>query len=134
MRRALAALVLIAVAPACRDRALASRESERNAKDALCAAQHGIPHVLLAYHDHRLTKEQAMVGFAKVRETIEENASGRYESHLRDVATAMRVFTIVTMHRGDTNDAYRDLRTLRESLPRLRDCPQVYAKARSKDR
>jgi hypothetical protein len=53
---------------------------------------------------------------------IDDNATGRYARHLRDVAAAVRVFEIVTKSRGDTSDAYRDLRALRESLPR---CPET---------
>jgi hypothetical protein len=76
-----------------------------------------VPHVLLAYHHERYDRERAMEELTKVKKTIEDNASGRYEAHLRDVAAAIHVFQVVTRHRGDSNDAYRDLRALRESLP-----------------
>ena len=117
--RLVAAALLIVVAAACRESALASDE-DRNANVALCAAAHGVPQILLAYHHQKIDRETAIARLGHVRHVIDENASGRYAAHLHDVAAAVHVFQIVTMNRGDSGDAYRDLRTVRESLPH---CP-----------
>jgi len=118
MKRYLAACVLLVLATACRDAALASSDRNANPQVALCAAAHSIPHVLLDWHHQKIDQNTAMLRLSRIRRTIDENASGRYARHLHDVAAAVRVFEIVTRSRGDTSDAYRDLRNLRESLPR----------------
>ena len=119
MKRAIGALALLALAVACRDPALASsRAGDPNV--ALCAAGHSLPSVLLELHHQKITEEEAMERLAHVRHMIDNNATGRYARHLKDVAAAVRVFEIVTKSRGDTSDAYRDLRALRESLPHCR--------------
>lgn len=116
MKRILAAALLVVVGAACRDSALASGDA-RDPNEALCVAVHGIPRVLLAYHHQQIDRTTAIARLARVRREINANATGRYAGHLHDVAAAVRVFEIVTKNRGDTGDAYRDLRTLRESLP-----------------
>lgn len=116
MKRCLAALMMLMLGAACRDAALASGDNA-DANVALCAAAHAIPHVLLDYHHQKIQQKTAMLRLARVRRTITDNATGPYARHLRDVAAAVRVFEVVTKNRGDTSDAYRDLRTLRESLP-----------------
>ena len=122
MRRILAAALVLAVGVACRDAALASGKA-RDADKALCAAAHSIPHILLAYHHQQVDRITAMGRLGAVKETIQDNATGPHGPHLRDLAAAIHVFQIVTIHRGDTGDAYRDLRALRESLPQQPHCP-----------
>ena len=119
MRRAAAAVALLVLGAACRDAALASGDAG-DAEVALCAAGQSIPRVLLAYHHQEIDTPTALARLARIRHEISENASGRYARHLRDLAAAIHVFEIVTKQRGDTSDAYRDLRALRESLPRCR--------------
>jgi hypothetical protein len=119
MKRLFAVLALLALGVGCRDAALASGDAH-DSQIALCAAGHGIPDVLLAYHHQQIDTPTALARLTHIRHEISENASGRYARHLRDVAAAIHVFEIVTKQRGDTSDAYRDLRALRESLPR---CP-----------
>jgi len=120
MKRYVAAALLLVMGAACREAALASSDQDADAHVALCAAAHSIPHVLLDFHHNVITEDVAMARLARVRRTIADNATGHYARHLRDVAAAVRVFEIVTKSRGDTSDAYRDLRSLRESLPHCR--------------
>ncbi len=124
MKRTLAALALLALGVACRDPALASgRASDPNI--ALCAAAHSLPSVLLEMHHQTINEDEAMDRLAHIRHMIENNATGPYARHLHDVAAAVNVFEIVTKSRGDTSDAYRDLRALRESLPRCSPRPGI---------
>ena len=122
MKRCLAAALLVVAGAACRDSALAAARG-RDANKALCAAAHGIPRVLLSFHRQRIDEVTAMRRLNNIRELIEDNASGRYAAHLRDLAASLHVFEVTTVHRGDTSDAYRDLRALRESLPAHPACP-----------
>ncbi len=117
MKRIIGAVLLLIVGAACHDNALAS-SSKADPQIALCAASHAIPRTLLAFHHQQITQPVALGRLAAIRETIEDNAAGPRARHLRDLAAAVHVFEVVTKSRGDTSDAYRDLRALRESLPR----------------
>jgi hypothetical protein len=120
MKRMIAAALLVVVGAACHDNAMAS-SSKPDPNLALCAAAHAIPRVLLDFHHQRITEPVALGRLRRIRDTISDNAAGPRARHLRDLAAAVHVFEVVTRHRGDTGDAYRDLRTLRESLPA---CPE----------
>jgi hypothetical protein len=120
MKRYLAVALLLVLGSACREAALASSDQDANPHVAICAAAHSIPDVLLAWHHQRIDTRTAMARLTHVRHMIADNATGPYARHLQDVAAAIRVFQITNKNHGDTSDAYRDLRTLRESLPR---CP-----------
>ena len=128
MKRYVAAAMLLVIGAACREAALASSDHDANATVAICAAAHSIPHVLLDWHHNRITYQRAMKRLARIGRTIDDNAAGPHARHLRDVAAAVRVFEIVNKNRGDTSDAYRDLRSVRESLPR---CPLARPTLRS---
>jgi hypothetical protein len=116
MKRIIAAALLLVLGAACHDSAEASSKKP-DPNLALCAAAHAIPRVLLDFHHQRITQPVALGRLRHIRDTINDNAAGPRARHLRDLAAAVHVFEIVTKHRGDTGDAYRDLRTLRESLP-----------------
>ena len=120
MKRIIAAVVLLALGTACRTSALASggERTPRSARVALCASAHAVPHVLMRFHRQNIGRTHAILMLRDVRATIEKNASGRYEADLRNVAAALYVYEVATLHRGDTGGAYRDLRAVREPLPR----------------
>ncbi len=120
MKRILAAAAMLALGTACRTSALASGNTAnpRSARVALCASAHAVPHVLMKYHRMRIGRTHAILMLRQVRDAIEENASGRYEADLHNVAAALYVYEVATLHRGDTGGAYRDLRAVREPLPR----------------